>query len=304
MNPQDYNSNWPQNQPSADLNNPANQPNSLPQTQTQVQPQFQAVQSVQPVQAPAQPAMNAAPAQYAQPGVQPMAQPAQPNYPPAQTVQPPVQTPSQYAVPQDTNPYTIEYLNSIAPQQKISFWTKGKIALAAFVGVALILSIWLMSVSGGRDTSANADALRVFYGLSDTNSLAKKYQGRLKNAELSALNASFSTSTTSDLKDLETVILDHKMIIPDEETQANSQPYKEATEIYEDLDAVLSDAYLNTTLDSVYAREMSYRLSIIKMATSELSGRMKSDSATKALDKIIANLETVIKGFDEINTTN
>lgn len=291
MNPQDYNSNWPQNQPPADLSNPANQPNSLPQAQ--VQPQFQAAQPAQPVQAPAQPVMNAAPVQ-----------PAQPNYPPAQMVQPPVQVPSQYAVPEDTNPYTVEYLNSIAPQQKVNFWTKGKLALVAFIGLALILSIWLIAVSGGRDTSANADALRVFYGLSDTNSLAKKYQGRLKNAELSALNASFSTSTTSDVKDLEAVILDHKMIIPDEKTQADSQPYKEATKIYEDLDAVLSDAYLNTTLDSVYAREMSYRLSIIKMATSELSGRMKSDSATKALDKIIANLETVIKGFDEINTTN
>ena len=298
MNPQDYNSNWPQNQPPADLNNPATQPNSLPQAQ--VQPQFQVTQPAQPVQAPAQPTMNAVPVQ----PVQPTTQPAQPNYPPAQMVQPPVQAPSQYAVPEDTNPYTVEYLNSIAPQQKVSFWTKGKLALVSFIGLALILSIWLIAVSGGRDTSANADALRVFYGLSDTNSLAKKYQGRLKNAELSALNASFSTSTTSDVKDLETVILDHKMIIPDEKTQADSQPYKEATKIYEDLDAVLSDAYLNTTLDSVYAREMSYRLSIIKMATSELSGRMKSDSATKALDKIIANLETVIKGFDEINTTN
>lgn len=204
----------------------------------------------------------------------------------------------QYNINQSENPYTVEYLNSIAPKEQEKFWTRSKIMLAAFIGVGLILSLGFL-IFGNRGDSNNEAVTRVFYHIMSLEETAKKQQSRLKSSNLSALNAGLSISLSANKASMAEFMTSRKIEVLKDSKIKKSTLFEKVSKDYTKLDETLEEAFLKTTLDEVYSREMSYQLSVVKTNIEKLKKRLNSKKANKTLDEIIANFETSIKGLSE-----
>ena len=152
MNPQDYN----QNPYVAGGQNP--QPTPPPSNNPYQNAQGSVYYGGQPVQ-PAQSPQNFQPTQ---------------AFPPQQTQQASMSQPQSSLTTE--NPYTMEYLNSIAPKKQASFWTKGKIMLAIFAGVGIILAGLLFALGGGGATSNKDATTKFYYNLVQIEQITQNYQ--------------------------------------------------------------------------------------------------------------------------------
>ena len=228
------------------------------------------------------------------------AQPVQPTqaFPPQQIPQAPASQPQSGLATE--NPYTMEYLNSIAPKKQESFWTKGKIILAIFAGVGIALTGILFALSGGGATSNKDATTKFYYNLIQMGEISQKYQKRLKNSDLAALNAGISTSIATSKTSLADYMTAKNIEILSDSKAQKTTLYTKVAEDYSKLSEILDDAFLKTTLDEVYAREVSYQLSVIKDSANKLKTRLNSKSANETIDPIISSLETSIKGLNDL----
>lgn len=204
----------------------------------------------------------------------------------------------QYSAKQSENPYTVEYLNSIAPKQKEPFWTKGKIGLALFAGLGLIFSLGFLLFADKGD-SHNEAITRVYYHIVNLDEVAKKQQKRLKSSNLSALNAGISTSFSTNKTSMAEFMTSRKIEVLKDSRMKKAQLFEKVSKDYKKLDEILEDAFLKTTLDEVYSREMSYQIAVVKTHIEKLKNILNSKKANETLDEIIANFETSIKGLNE-----
>ena len=290
MNPQDYN----QNPYVAGGQNP--QPTPPPSNNPYQNAQGSVYYGGQPVQ-PAQSPQNAQPIQPVQPAQSPQNfQPTQ-AFPPQQTQQASMSQPQSSLTTE--NPYTMEYLNSIAPKKQASFWTKGKIMLAIFAGVGIILAGLLFTLGGGGATSNKDATTKFYYNLVQIEQITQNYQKKLKNSDLAALNAGIATSISTSKNSLTSYMTSKNIEILSDTKAQKTTLYTKVAEEYAKLSTTLDDAFLKTTLDEVYAREVSYQFSVIKDSANKLKSRLNSKSADEALDPIISNLDAAIKGLNE-----
>ena len=204
----------------------------------------------------------------------------------------------QYSTNQTENPYTIEYLNSIAPKEKQSFWTKGKLALAAFAGLGLIFALGFM-IFGGSGDSNNDAITRVYYHIVNLEQTVQNQQKRLKNSNLSALNAGLTTSLAANKTSLVSYMESRQIKILKDSQMTKSTLFEKVSKDYTTLNETLEEAFLKTTLDEVYAREMSYQISVVKSNIEKLKSRLNSKKASEVLDEIVASLETSRKSLSE-----
>ena len=313
MNPQDYN----QNPYVAGGQNPQNLNGQNPQApqnwQTQQNPQpvgqFSNGQ-IPPVNGQAQfsnqPAQNYPQPQFQPQGIQPQYQ--QPQYSQPQP-QPQPNSFSGEQLPQiqqnpnvvsnstlqSQNPYTIEYLNQIAPKQEQPFWTKTKkILLGVIVGGLVLAAVMLIFFSGG--TSDDQAIANFYYEVQETRAISQKYQKKLKNSEVSSINAGLSSSISSDETSLKNYITSKKIEVMKPTQLAKNEKYqKNIAPTYAKLDKSLDNGFLNADLDSVYTREMSYHLAILKTKSDSLKKRVRAKSFLEILKEVDKNLETSIQ---------
>ena len=216
--------------------------------------------------------------------------PVQPNQPVQNPQVAPKLMPDQnYS--QDTtteNPYTVEYLNKIAPKKAAPFWTKGKILGASALLVSLFFSIFIIVTSNKGDDNAQV-VVRAYYNISKLKETTKSFQNKIKSSDLAAVNAGINTSLSSNEQDLKEFMKSRKIEVPRGDSKKNSQAIKQTDAIFDKLSATLDDAFLNATIDEVYSREMAYQLIRVK----DLITRRKkaSPSSQKSVyEKIEKNL--------------
>lgn len=167
---------------------------------------------------------------------------------------------------QDTsteNPYTVEYLNKIAPKKAAPFWTKGKILGASALVIALFFSIFIIATGNRGDDSAQA-VIRAYYNISQLKDTTKAYQNKIKSSDLAAVNAGINVSLSSNEQDLREFMKTKKIDVPRGDSKKNSQAIKQTDAIFTELNKNLDDAFLNATIDEVYSREMAYQLVRVK----------------------------------------
>ena len=287
MNPQDYNPNNSQN----NAQNPANQPaqfgdgfmNNGANNQQQFVDVYQSPQVQQNYYQQSQMGNNSQFNQVAQ------------SVPQNQLS--PIQSYNQSL--NNENPYTVEYLNSIAPKPPVSFWTKGKLMLVAFVVLGgALASFLLLNNSGGSTTNSQA-VTKLYYNISQMQTISTNYQKRLRNPDIVALNAGLTSSLASSQTSLYNYMESKKIEILKESKAKKTQLYTSVAEEYEKLDKELDEAFLKTSLDETYARDVGYQLSIIKSLATRLKDRLRTKTADATLDPIIANLEISIKSFSD-----
>lgn len=212
----------------------------------------------------------------------------QPNMPPRQD----------YSVSQTQNPYSIEYLNSIAPKPPAKFWTRGKIFLAIFAAIGTIFSLWFIIFGNSGNVSNKEATVNLYFHIVKIRTISEKYRQKLSGTDLSAINAGMITSLKADQVALEKYMTNKKIAFSSEKKLAKSAAYNKISESYSETEKKLNDAFLNTTINGVYAREMSYSLSVVKGNILKLEKRLGKKSS-ETLDPIIVNFDTLIKALDD-----
>lgn len=194
------------------------------------------------------------------------------------------------------NPYTVEYLNSIAPKEAPKFWTRGKVLLAGFLGFGLAFALTLLIITPRGDDDKTT-SLKAFYHIQEAKTLAKKYQSKIKNSDLSADNAGIATSLTSDEEILEKYMTEKNYQIPKASQKKNDKAAQEVSLIYQALDKKIEDAHLASKMDEIYSREFGYQLIWIKNYIAKIQKSVGKKSRDK-LEPIIQNLDGAITKYD------
>ena len=202
------------------------------------------------------------------------------------------------------NPYTIDYLNQIAPKKSSSFFDKQMKILVGVLAIALIAGVWMLLSSGGSESS-NQSLLRTYLRIQKTNDISKSYQNKIKNSDLSAINSGLSVSLSSDEAKLKSQLESAGVKIPStEKEKAASKIVAEVDKEAEELDSTLDDAFLNAVLDRTYTREMNYRLGVLNSSIKGVKAKTKSKSTIEALDNISQNLETSMQQFSDYSQSD
>lgn len=198
------------------------------------------------------------------------------------------------------NPYTIEYLNKIAPKETPKFWTKTKVILVISIFLMGIGALVLNAITSSRDGSIQAETTRTLYHLSELKNISQKYKGKLKSSEITALNAEMIATFSSDYISVEDLMISRKYPVLKPAQRNKSKLFTEITPTYDKIMEVLDTAFLNSQLDSVYAREMSFQLSKTAIFFKKIQ-KQSSKSAKETYDPIIANFESIITKLDNFS---
>ncbi len=203
------------------------------------------------------------------------------------------------------NPYTIDYLNQIAPKQKQPLFDKTMVIIFGALIFAVVVFAGLMMFSSLNENPNSEPLLRVYLKVQKTNELATKYQGRLQNSDLRAINSGLATTLASDGAKLKSLLGSNKIEIP--KAEKNNTPPKIIAQVNKDaeeLDKTLDDAFLNAVLDRTYAREMSYNLDVINSLMKRVESSARSSDSKASLNEIIKSLDVSSNQFREYSQSD
>lgn len=206
---------------------------------------------------------------------------------------------------QPQNPYTIDYLNQIAPKHKQPLFDKTMMIIFGVLAFAIVAFVGMMVFSSARGDSNSETLLRAYFKVQKTNELATKYQGRLQNSDLRAINSGLATTLSSDETKLKTLLDSSKIEIP--KAEKNKTPPKIISQVDGDiaeLDKTLDDAFLNAVLDRTYAREMSYNLDVINSLLKRVESSTRSESSKTTVGEIIKSLDISSGQFREYSQSD
>lgn len=297
MNPQDH-PNQPQNNSPNPYGNQSNQPVAPQMTPEQIA-QLQGFYGAQnpqnnyPPFTPQQPSYQQPAQNWTQPN---WGAPQQQMMPPSPNAQQQANTFQQQQIQSTENPYTVDYLEKIAPKQPKPFWTKSKIFLISAMTAALALALVFIALTPNTDTDVQA-TLRVLYNLEESKNIARKYQSKIKNTDLAADNVGISTSLSSDMEIIEKIATDASAKIPKPSDRKKDKFAQEVAKDYEALDKKIEDAFLSSKMDEIYAREFGYKMVLLKSLVEKYQRSLSSKNRDR-VQPIINNLDVAITKYD------
>lgn len=193
----------------------------------------------------------------------------------------------------DQNPYSIDYLNQIAPQpqkqgvkDKFFFWIIGG-------GLLLAIIIFLFTLSNGGGPKQDMQTLAA--RLTTLQTVASETQKNLKSGDLRSTNSNLVIFLTNANRDIV------------EPLAANGIDGKKldsgivAKESGDKLTQTFEDARLNAVLDRTYAREMTYQLQTVSVLVRDIYDSTNSKTFKEYLEKLDADLQPLIKQFSDFS---
>ena len=195
---------------------------------------------------------------------------------------------NQYQPPEPTG---IDYLNHIAPPpQSTGFDKKSKIILVVAAVVSLF-SLILIGLTAANQANSGPSPLNLVAKLQKLETLSSEYGNKLRTTAVQDANSSLSvvliTANRSIVEPLQAYSIDIKK---QSEQIAALDPSAE-------IEQKLDDAHLNSMLDEVYAREMTYQLDESLVMMKRLEATTSVPSMKGFLVKTIADFENLKKQF-------
>lgn len=224
------------------------------------------------------------------------------TYPPQQPIQQYTQqTPASSYSPQTSTPeephYSVDYLNQIAPPSQAKSINKFVI-IGFIVGVLALAGIIMVLLLGSKpDFSSQARA--TLARINTIQTLSKEQQGHLIENDLSSMNATLSTSLGSMATELEETMKSSGI----KKTDLADKAKKTETAYAEALSTKLEDAYLTGMLDRVYAREMTYQLTILKSQMLKLKNVGNKKSLREFYETNSKTIDAAITSFSEFSSS-
>jgi hypothetical protein len=190
------------------------------------------------------------------------------------------------------SPYSIDYLNQIAPQEKKPGMSN-KFFLFIIGGgllVAIIVGIFALS-SGSNGPTQKMQTLSA--RLTTLQTISDKAQKNIKSGDLRSTNSSLTIFLTNANRDIVTPFgkngvdikkIDKKIISKEAGTAVTKK---------------LEDARLNAVYDRIYASEMGYQLETVAALMKDIYTNSKSKSLKEFLVATDDNLLPIKKQFQE-----
>lgn len=197
--------------------------------------------------------------------------------------------------------FSIDYLNQLDPNPKRAGGPNAKLLIAvAILGVlAIVFFIFTITSSGGSSTpTARMQSLHL--RLQTIRTLTANNHKKLRSNQLRSANSNLTSILGTTIKDLEetatTANVDLKK--PTKEQTAKEAAYKTK------LSDAFAEALLNVELDKVYARQMTYEISLLKSSLTSL----RSSSSNKSVDGFVASnlpsFESLEKDFQAFSSAD
>lgn len=198
---------------------------------------------------------------------------------------------------QDQQPYSIDYLNEIAPQQQKSPMNNKMFFFVIGGGLLLALIIgFFVLFNGGGGKTKNMEVLAA--RLQTLETVATESQKNIKSGELRNTNSNLTIFLTNTNRDITEQLATSGI---------NTEKLSESVKSAEDgakLKETLEDARLNAVFDRTYAREMSYQLETVSGLLVELYNNTNRQSFKDFLETTDKNLNPLIEQFSEFNAAN
>lgn len=193
----------------------------------------------------------------------------------------------------DQNPYSIDYLNEIAPQPQRQ---RGRdkfffLIIGGGLLVAVIVFLFTLSSGGGPKEDMQTLAAR----MTTLQTVASDTQKSLKSGDLRSTNSNLVIFLTNANRDIV------------EPLKANNIDAKKldssivAKESGDELTQKFEDARLNAVLDRTYSREMTYQLQTVSVLIRDIYEATNNKSFKEYLEKIDADLQPLIKQFSDFS---
>lgn len=193
--------------------------------------------------------------------------------------------------------FPVDYLNEIAPkQQPVQI---NRFAVFGLIGGVLLLAFAIVMMMVNSQPNYTKQAQSTLARIETLQAATKEQQSRLTENELSSMNTTLTTSLGSMGTELKSSLKDAKI-----KTELLGDAKKTEKAYSDKLSKTLEDAYLTGSLDRVYAREMSYQLSILKSYLQKL--KTASGNRKAIADYVATNsktLDAATKSFSNFTST-
>ena len=193
--------------------------------------------------------------------------------------------------------FPVDYLNEIAPkQQPVQI---NRFAVFGLIGGVLLLAFAIIMMMVNSQPNYTKQAQSTLARIETLQAATKEQQSRLTENELSSMNTTLTTSLGSMGTELKSSLKDAKI-----KTELVGDAKKTEKAYADKLSKTLEDAYLTGALDRVYAREMSYQLSILKSYLQKL--KTASGNRKAIADYVATNsktLDAATKSFSNFTST-
>ena len=193
--------------------------------------------------------------------------------------------------------FPVDYLNEIAPkQQPVQI---NRFAVFGLIGGVLLLAFAIIMMMVNSQPNYTKQAQSTLARIETLQAATKEQQSRLTENELSSMNTTLTTSLGSMGTELKSSLKDAKI-----KTELIGDAKKTEKAYSDKLSKTLEDAYLTGSLDRVYAREMSYQLSILKSYLQKL--KTASGNRKAIADYVATNsktLDAATKSFSNFTST-
>lgn len=193
--------------------------------------------------------------------------------------------------------FPVDYLNEIAPKpQPVQM---NRFAVFGLIGGVLLLAFSAVMMMINNQPNYTKQAQSTLARIETLQAATKEQQSRLTENELSSMNTTLTTSLGSMGTELKSSLKDAKI-----KTELVGDAKKTEKAYSDKLSKTLEDAYLTGSLDRVYAREMSYQLSILKSYLQKL--KTASGNRKAIADYVATNsktLDAATKSFSNFTST-
>ena len=193
--------------------------------------------------------------------------------------------------------FPVDYLNEIAPKpQPVQM---NRFAVFGLIGGVLLLAFSVVMMMVNSQPNYTKQAQSTLARIETLQAATKEQQSRLTENELSSMNTTLTTSLGSMGTELKSSLKDAKI-----KTELVGDAKKTEKAYSDKLSKTLEDAYLTGSLDRVYAREMSYQLSILKSYLQKL--KTASGNRKAIADYVATNsktLDAATKSFSNFTST-
>ncbi|RKW02157.1 MAG: hypothetical protein D8B38_03540, partial [Candidatus Saccharimonas sp.] len=193
--------------------------------------------------------------------------------------------------------FPVDYLNEIAPKQQPV--QMNRFAVFGLIGGVLLLAFAIVMMMVNSQPNYTKQAQSTLARIETLQAATKEQQSRLTENELSSMNTTLTTSLGSMGTELKSSLKDAKI-----KTELIGDAKKTEKAYSDKLSKTLEDAYLTGALDRVYAREMSYQLSILKSYLQKL--KTASGNRKAIADYVATNsktLDAATKSFSNFTST-
>ena len=193
--------------------------------------------------------------------------------------------------------FPVDYLNEIAPKQQPV--QMNRFAVFGLIGGVLLLAFAIVMMMVNSQPNYTKQAQSTLARIETLQAATKEQQSRLTENELSSMNTTLTTSLGSMGTELKSSLKDAKI-----KTELVGDAKKTEKAYSDKLSKTLEDAYLTGSLDRVYAREMSYQLSILKSYLQKL--KTASGNRKAIADYVATNsktLDAATKSFSNFTST-